>query len=114
MGISALAVFYQVARNWYVAALSALFLFLQPDVLFVTLRGSHEKLGWPLIVIALTSLCGSVDLPSRKLAVHIALFYGVVFGMIATNVFFASTFLTAITVSLLLGDALISVRRQPY
>ncbi len=114
LGITALAFFYQVARNWYVAALGALFLFLQPDVLFVTLRGSHEKLDWPLMMIALTLLYGSVHLPPRKLAIHVALFYGVVFGMIATNVFFASTFLAAITVSLILGLALVTVRKQHY
>jgi hypothetical protein len=84
-------------------ALAGLLLLLQPDVLFVTLRGSHEKLVWPLMMVALTLLCLSLRRPGRSTVAYAGSFYLAVFALIATNVFFASTFLVAIIFSLGLG-----------
>ena len=106
LGLTSLAFFRQVTRDPGAAALASLLLFLQPDMLFVTFRGSHEKLVWPLMMVALTLLCRSVAQPVRKTAVYVGMFYVVLFAMIATNVFFASTFVTAVTLSLALGIAL--------
>ncbi len=103
LGLTSLAFFIQVTRDRRVAILATLFLLLQPDVLFVTLRGSHEKLDWPLMMMALMLLYRSVNQSLRKTAVYVGLFYLIIFAMIATNVFFASTFLVAVMLSLLLG-----------
>lgn len=99
-------VFYlQTTGQRATAALSALFLFLQGDTMFITLRGSHEKLDWPLMLVALTLLVMSVGTSMRVLAQRVLLFYISVFAMMATNVFFASTFVIAVMLSLLLGLA---------
>jgi len=115
LGLTALAFYTQVTRDGRVAVLAALLLLFQPDVMFVTLRGSHEKLDWPLMMVALTLLYRSVGQPLRTMAVYAGLFYLTVFAMIATNVFFASTFLVAILLSLVLGLAagVILRRRRP-
>jgi len=112
LGLTSLIFFFQVAGDRYVAALGTLLLFLQPDVLFVTLRGSHEKLIWPLTMIALALLYRSVGQPLRVMAIHIGLFYLVIFAMITTNVFFASVFLTAVVLSLFLGSLLIVYQKR--
>jgi len=112
LGLTSLIFFFQVAGDRYVAVLGTLLLFLQPDVLFVTLRGSHEKLIWPLTMIALALLYRSVGQPPRVMAIHIGLFYVVIFAMITTNVFFASVFLTAVALSLFLGSLLIVYQKR--
>ncbi len=103
--LTSLAFFTQVTGDRRVAILASLSLFFQPDVMFVTLRGSHEKLDWPLMMVALTLLYRSVNQPLRRTTVYVGLFYLTVFAMMATNVFFASTFLISFILSLLLGLA---------
>ena len=105
LGLTSLVFFTQVTRDRRAAVLATLFLFFQPDVLFVTLRGSHEKLVWPLMMLALTLFYRSVGRSLRAMVVYVGLFYLTVFALIATNVFFGSTFLVAIAFSLLLGLA---------
>jgi hypothetical protein len=114
LALTSLAFFSQVTRDRWIAALATLFLFLQPDLLFVTLRGSHEKLDWPLMMVALMLLYRSVGRPLRTMVVYVALFYLTVFAMITTNVFFASTFLVAVVFSLVLGLVVKAfLRRSP-
>lgn len=97
-------IFYnQVTEGRRIATLAVLLLLFQADTLFVILRGSHEKLGWPLMMIALILLSLSVGSPIRKMAMYVVLFYLAFFGMVATNVFFASTFVVAVAFSLALG-----------
>ncbi|MBN1137169.1 MAG: hypothetical protein JXM73_11320 [Anaerolineae bacterium] len=103
LAVSAFAFYSQVTPDRPTALLAGLFLLSQPDVLFVTLRGSHEKLSWPLMMVALLLLCRSSGRSLRATAVPVVLFYLVVFAMIATNVFFASTLMVAVTLSLALG-----------
>jgi hypothetical protein len=101
--ICGLTFYSLVGGDFRLAALSTLLLLLQPDVLFVLLRGSHEKLDWPLMMTALSLLYLSLGRSSRRQLVFLLLFYLVVFAQIATNAFFASTFLAATSLGLLLG-----------
>jgi hypothetical protein len=112
LGLTSFAFFSQVMRDRRGAILATLFLFMQPDVLFVTLRGSHEKLDWPLMMIALMLLHRSVGHSPRQLMIYVGLFYLTISAMIAVNVFFASTFLVAVTFSLVLGLAMFALQKR--
>lgn len=112
VGVVAFALYSQVLGMPVAAVLATLMLLLQPDFLFVTLRGSHEKLGWPLMMLALLLLHRSLGQPLRRLAIYLVLFYAVVYAMIAVNVFFASVFLTAVSVGLGLGLTIETLRRR--
>ena len=101
--LAALAFFAQSAKDQRTMALAGLLLFFQGDLLFTILRGSHEKLGWPLTMVALALLIRGAGLSVGRLTAHVFAFYLVVFAMIANNVFFASTFIVAVLLSLLLG-----------
>jgi len=90
----------------YLALLAGLWLFLQPDILFVTMRGSHEKIDWPLTLLALAFFYLSTESSWQALVAYVGLFYLVIFAKIATNVFFASTFLTALLLGLFIGVVL--------
>jgi hypothetical protein len=103
LALAALAFFVQAAKDRRTAALAGLLLFFQGDLLFTILRGSHEKLDWPLTMVALMLLIRGSGRSLRSLMLHIFLFYLVVFAIMATNVFFASTFIVAIVLSLTLG-----------
>jgi len=103
LGIAAFAFYLQITKNRLTAVLAVFLLLLQADVLFVTLRGSHEKLDWPLMLVALMLLSDSVELPLQKMIRRVLLFYLVVFTMSTINVFFASTFVTALAVSFILA-----------
>ncbi|MBN1814160.1 MAG: hypothetical protein JXA14_20140 [Anaerolineae bacterium] len=112
LGLAAAALYTQVARSKRVALLSTLFLTLQPDLLFVTIRASHEKLDWPLTMVALLLFYRSIGRSPRTTWVYVGLFYLVVFAMASVNLFFASSFLVAIMVSLLLGQTVRMFRQR--
>ena len=107
--LAALAFFAQSARGRGTMALAGLLLLLQGDLLFVTLRGSHEKIGWPLMMVALALLIRGASVSPGRLMLHVLAFYLIVFTMIANNVFFASTFIVAVLLSLALGVLLRAV-----
>jgi hypothetical protein len=104
LGLVSFAFFSQLVRSRQAAVLATLFLLLQPDLLFVTMRGSHEKLDWPLMIVALLLFYRSVDRPLLITVVHVGLFYLAVFALTTVNVFFASSFLVALILGLLLGQ----------
>ena len=95
--------------------LATLFLFLQPDFLWVTFRGSHEKMTWALVLTAFFLLARSFSARSRigVLAKYVFLFYLVVFALLASNAFFASSFIAALTMGAL-GGALVFVLGRRY
>jgi hypothetical protein len=95
--------FQEVLHDRRAAALASLLLTVQPELLFVTLRGSHEKMTWPLMMLALAILYGSFGQPLRKMVIYVVLFYLVVFAIDTTNVFFGSVFLVAVVFSMGLG-----------
>jgi hypothetical protein len=89
------------------AALGVLLLFMQPDFLFVILRGSHEKQTWLMQFLAFYLLARSLRAaPARRLGEFTAcvgLFYLAAYGLIASNAFFGSAFIIAVGVSLVGG-----------
>ncbi|MGB7537910.1 MAG: hypothetical protein WBM17_05170 [Anaerolineales bacterium] len=101
--LSSFIFFREVLRDHRVAALASMLLIFQPDILFVTMRGSHEKMTWPLMMLALAFLYRSFGQPLRKMAVYVGLYYLVVFALDTTNVFFGSVFLVAVVLSMTLG-----------
>lgn len=113
LGLALVAfVFYaEIAGDRRIALLASFLLFLQPDVLFVTLRGSHEKFDWPLILLALTLLCKGARSPKGR-TVQVLLFYLAVFALTSTNAFFATTFLAAIVLSLLFATLAVSLSHR--
>lgn len=112
VGLAAFALYSQAARSRLVAALATLLLLLQPDLLFATMRGSHEKLDWPLMIVAVLLFYRSINQPVRTAWIYIGLCYMVVFAFATVNVFFASSFLIAIIASLVLGRAVSVFQRR--
>lgn len=101
----AMTLFRTVLEKANAALLATLLLCLQADFLFVTSRGSHEKMTWPLAMLALFFLYRSAARPYElsKFVIYVTVFYLTIYALIATNSFFASTLITAITLSFLLG-----------
>jgi len=110
----AFAFFRELTAHPYKGMLATLFLFLQPDFLFVTFRGSHEKLTWTLVLMALYLLVKSFSetLNLRRFAVYVGLFYLTIFALASTNAFFASSFTSAIAFSFVGGYTLLLLRRS--
>lgn len=106
----AFILFRQLLRSAALAAFAALLLLLQPEFLFVTLRGSHEVVTWSLMLLAMFFLSrgASVISSPRAFIVHVGLFYLVAFGQMSTNVFFASTFIFALLISFI-GERVLGV-----
>jgi len=97
------------------AATIAVFLVcLQPDFLFVVFRGSHEKITWSLVLLALFILTRSFSETRRtgRLIKLVLLFYFVVLALIATNSFFGSSFIAALAVVFSSVSLLLAVRRK--
>jgi hypothetical protein len=104
--------FREVLHNNLAAALASMLLVFQPDILFVTLRGSHEKITWQLMMLALAILYRSFGQPLRKMIIYVPLFYLVVFAIDTTNIFFGSVFLVAVVLSMALGFFLLQFWRN--
>jgi hypothetical protein len=105
--------FREITKNSITSVLATLLVLFQPEILFVTLRGSHEKFTWPLMILALTLFYRSVGQPLRKMIIYVVFFYLVVFTMISTNVFFGSVFLVAILLSMILGLVILRLIHVP-
>ena len=96
------------------AALAAFFAYSQPDFLWVTWRGSHEKFTWMLVITLIFLLARSFAAfnRARVLARYVAIFYLVAFALVTSNVFFASSFLVAIGLSFIGGNLLVAFRKR--
>jgi hypothetical protein len=96
-----------------VALLAALFAYLQPDFLWVTWRGSHEKFTWMLVIALIFVLARSFSTwnQPRLLTRFVILFYIIAFAMISSNVFFASSFVVAILLSFTGANVLFLLRQ---
>ncbi|HEV8634521.1 MAG TPA: hypothetical protein VG370_09840 [Chloroflexota bacterium] len=84
------------------ATLATLLMFAQPELVFVILRGSHERILRVLLLISLFLLIRSFrfsDRP-RSYAAYVSLFYLTVYGVIATNSFFGSSYIGALAITL--------------
>jgi hypothetical protein len=91
------------------ATLAMLLLLLQPEFLFVTLRGSHEKLTRALMLLALLFLARSLrpEAHRGRFVLNFVLFYAVGYGLISSNNLFGTSFVAALVIALL-GSWLLS------
>jgi hypothetical protein len=103
-----------LTRSTSVALLSTLFVYLQPDFLWVTWRGSHEKVTWSLVILAFLLLAKSFTARGQIeiLAKYVLLFYLVVFALVSSNTFFASSFVSALAVGFTGGFLLLALRHR--
>ncbi|HEX5415068.1 MAG TPA: hypothetical protein VFZ25_05335 [Chloroflexota bacterium] len=96
--LPAWALYRELTGSRRAAALATLLLFLQPEFLFVVLRGSHERMLRAEMLACLWLLLRGFRYREqpRAFAVHVALFYLAAFALIATNVLFGSSLFVAI------------------
>lgn len=99
-------ILYRKVTNSTLLALLGVFqLYLQPDFLWVTWRGSHEKLLWTLtpLVFYLLILGGQQSKRVETTFMQILLAYVTVFALIGTNTFFGSSFIFSVAFAFFLG-----------
>ncbi|MBN2148901.1 MAG: hypothetical protein JW726_16050 [Anaerolineales bacterium] len=84
------------------AALGTLLLLMIPDLVFYVQRGGHERITWMLALLMIFLLARSLRYARQPglLSVYIICFYLIFWAMAATNVYFASTFVNAIILSM--------------
>jgi hypothetical protein len=109
LALVAFLTFREITADDRAAALGGLLLFMQPDFLFTALRGSHEKMTYCMLLVAILLLFRSYRYRHRLLvfAAYVALFYLVVFGVVCTNSAFGSSLIIALSVSFF-GGTLVS------
>lgn len=102
LGVVVIFVTYRLLIGRPVVALIAtLFVFIQGDFLWVTWRGSHEKMTWILVCLCFYILARSFTVWKQPwmLLRYILLFYIIAFALTTSNVFFASSFIVALVLS---------------
>lgn len=101
--IIAWPVFRELTGSERAATLGTLLLFVQPEFLFVILRGSHERMLRALLLISVWLLirsCRNIQNP-KTYSVYVFLFYLSVYGVIATNSLFGSSYVWALGMALI-------------
>lgn len=103
--IIAYITFLELTKNKKIALLSALLLNLQPDFLFTSSRGTHEKFTYSLILLSMFFLSRSFTKRKniKDFMYYVLLFYVAALGIISYNFFFASTYIFAVTVAFIIG-----------
>ncbi len=106
--------FNEILGDLRAAMFSTMLLLLQPEFLFVILRGSHEKFTRTLLVLCLYFLVRSLKVigQPRPLAIYVLLFYLSAFAMATYNNFLSSSFVLSVTLSLGFG-LLLGLSRKP-
>lgn len=100
--------------NSSTALLATLILFLQPDFLFVTWRGSHERITWTLVSLLLFLLSksflsrGTIRYFSR----YVIVFFMIAIAFIGSNAFFASSFIAALALSFFGGQVFLIIHKR--
>lgn len=107
IALVAFVAFRALIGNAFLAGLSALLLFIQPEFVFVVERGNHEKVTHTLVLVLVFLLAASLTRPRTigTVAGFILAFYLGAWALIATNSFFASSFMMSL--ALALGGGLI-------
>lgn len=97
--------FLELTGSRRVALLSAFLLSVQPDFLFTTTRGTHEKFTFLLVLLSMFFLSRSFSRRKnvKEFVYYVLLFYLSTLGMISYNFFFASTYIFAVTVAFIIG-----------
>ncbi|MDZ4766692.1 MAG: hypothetical protein SGI73_19305 [Chloroflexota bacterium] len=108
--IVAFVTYREIAQSDIVGLFAAFLLFLQPDFLWVTWRGSHEKITWTLVLVLFFVFARTFRLRGqlRTMFSYIAVFYLVALGMINTNMFFSSSFIVAVVLTFLAGRVILA------
>jgi len=103
IALVAFITYRELLSDGRLAVFSTLLLFLIPDFLFYVLRGGHERSTWLLALLMIFLLARSLRYARQPgpLLVHIVCFYLIFWAMAASNVYFASTFVNAIILSVL-------------
>ncbi|MDP8923476.1 MAG: hypothetical protein M3O34_11440 [Chloroflexota bacterium] len=102
------ALYRELTGSVRVAALATLLLFMQPEFLFVVMRGSHERVLRALMLVMLWLLVRSFRFREQPghFAVHVALFYLTAYALIATNALFGVSFAMAVATAMALAFVL--------
>jgi hypothetical protein len=97
--------FLEYTNSKRIALLAAFLLSLQPDFLFTTSRGTHEKFTYNMILMSMFLLSRSFSgrRGSKETAYYKLLLYLSIFGMISYNFFFSSTYIFAVILALIIG-----------
>lgn len=114
MGVIFFVFFREITDNDALAALGTILLYSHGDFLYVSLRGSHEKITWPLAAVSIFLLLRSIRSvrSPQVFATCVVLFYVAVFALASTNFFFSSSFILALGLSLLFASAWLRITRR--
>lgn len=106
--LPAWALYRELTGSRRAATLATLLLFVQPEFLFVVMRGSHERMLRALMLITLWLLARSFRFREHpaNFAAHVGLFYLAAYALVATNVLFGISFFAAIATAMLVAWAL--------
>lgn len=114
IALIAFVAFRALTGKAFLAALSALLLFIQPEFVFVVERGNHEKVTHALVLMLVFLLAASLSRPRTMGMVvgFILAFYLGAWALIATNSFFASSFMVSLALALAGGLLTLWVSRS--
>ena len=93
----------EISGSKYFGFLGAAIMMTQPELMFVVMRGSHEKIGRPLMLLALLTLFWSLRSRKepRKFLASILMFYLAIYGYISCNFLLGTSFLAALLFAML-------------
>jgi hypothetical protein len=93
----AVATYRELCGGLRAGVLAAVLLLLEPEFLFVTLRSSHEKVSRSLMLLSLWLLARTLSAQGRRgYLVSVGLFAAAVYGVISSNVLFATSFVVGL------------------
>lgn len=98
----------EVAGSRWLTLLGTIALCTQPELLFVILRGSHEKFGRLLVVLMLFLLLRSFRERgnTRRFTAYVLAFYLCIFAFISANFLISFAFISALTLAFMGGMTL--------
>jgi len=97
-----------------IGLLGTLLLYIQPDFLFVTWRGSHEKITWTftlLLIYALSMVFRGLIKKDNAVG-YLVVFYLSATALVSSNGFFASSMTTALALSFVGGWVFFALRTR--
>ena len=94
-----------ITGSAYSAFFATILLYLQPDFIFVTWRGSHESIDWILVLCMIFVLARTVkgDLRIRAAWRYVFLFYILFFGLVSSSTFITTSLVGVILLAFLFG-----------
>ena len=94
-----------ITGSAYSAFFATILLYLQPDFIFVTWRGSHESIDWILVLCMIFVLARTVkgDLRIRAAWRYVLLFYILFFGLVSSSTFITTSLVGVILLAFLFG-----------